>query len=357
MEEERTNKERLKEILRLISPGTPLYEALENILRARTGGLIVIGDSEEVMALTNGGFRIDADMHPAALYELAKMDGAIVLNEEANKILLANTQLTPDPLIPTLETGARHRTAERVARQTGNIVICISQRRNVITVYQGNFKYVARDIGVVLAKANQALETLEKYKSVLQQSLTNLSALEFEDRVTVFDIVTVLQRAQMVCRIKEEIEFHIYELGVEGRLVAMQQEELMVGIEGQGLLVIKDYCHEKDNAEKIWENLMEWESEDLLEPTTLARALGFSSAMDVLDKQVTPRGYRILSKIPRLPLPVIENLIQHFGNLPRVMSADITELDDVEGIGEVRARSIKEGLRKMKEQVLIDRQL
>ncbi|MCK9222754.1 MAG: DNA integrity scanning diadenylate cyclase DisA [Limnochordia bacterium] len=357
MAEETTSKERLKDILRLMSPGTPLYEALENILRARTGGLIVVGDSEEVMGLTNGGFQINADMHPSALYELAKMDGAIVLSEDTSRILLANTQLTPDPLIPTLETGARHRTAERVARQTGRIVICISQRRNVITIYQGSLKYVVRDIGVVLTKANQALETLEKYKSVLQQALINLSALEFEDRVTLFDVVTVLQRAQMVCRIMEEIELHIYELGIEGRLVAMQQEELMVGIDGQGLLVAKDYSQAKEEAEKIWEELMTWDSEDLLEASTLARALGYSSAMDILDKQVTPRGYRTLSKIPRLPMPVIENLIQHFGYLPKVMEADITELDDVEGIGEVRAKAIKEGLRKMKDQVLIDRQL
>ena len=174
----------IHETLRLVSPGTLLYEGLENILRARTGALIVIGDSEEVMSLVNGGFRIDSDAYPAALYELAKMDGALILSRDAKRILVANAHLTPDPMIPTVETGSRHRTAERVARQTGELVISISQRRNVITLYRGTMRYVLQDVGVLLAKANQALSTLERYKSVLEQALTNLSALEFEDLAT-----------------------------------------------------------------------------------------------------------------------------------------------------------------------------
>lgn len=157
----------------MLAPGTMLYEGLENILRARTGALIVVGDSEQVLDLVDGGFRIDSEMRPTSLYELAKMDGAIVLSTDGKRILFANAQLNPDPLIPTFETGTRHRTAERVAKQTGELVISISQRRNVITLYKGNLKYVMRDVSVILAKANQALQTLEKYKSVMEQALTN----------------------------------------------------------------------------------------------------------------------------------------------------------------------------------------
>ncbi|NMB25578.1 MAG: DNA integrity scanning protein DisA [Firmicutes bacterium] len=343
----------------MLAPGTMLYEGLENILRARTGALIVVGDSEQVLDLVDGGFRIDSEMRPTSLYELAKMDGAIVLNSEGKRILFANAQLNPDPLIPTFETGTRHRTAERVARQTGELVISISQRRNVITLYKGNFKYVLRDVSVILAKANQALQTLEKYKSVMEQALTNISALEFEDLITLTDVTQVLQRAQMVDRIASEIERYVSELGAEGRLMNMQLEELMVGISDQGLLIVKDYISptKEETAEEVWETLGHWSAEDLLDLSLIARALGYGGGVASLDNPVTPRGYRILTKIPRLPMPVIENLIQTFEEFPNILAATTNELDDVEGIGEVRAKAIQDGLRRLREQVLLDRHI
>ena len=344
--------------LELVAPGTQLYEGLENILKAKTGALIVVGDSPEVLELVNGGFKIDAEMHPAALYELAKMDGAIVLSSAAKRILYANTQLTPDAMIPSYETGTRHRTAERVAKQTDQLVISISQRRNVITVYKSGWKYILREVSVILAKANQALSTLEKYRSVFQQSLTNLSALEFEDLVTLADVTTVLQRSQMVSRIASEIERYVIQLGSEGRLVHMQLEELMADIKDEGLLVFKDYFELGGvNPQDVWAEIEEWDSEDLLNLSLMTKALGYSASISSLEQSVTPRGYRILAKIPRLPMPVIENLVKEFGDLSTIMEASIEELDDVEGIGEVRAKAIKEGLRRLREQVLVDRHL
>lgn len=344
--------------LKLVTPGTVLYDGLENILRARTGGLIVIGDNLDELGMVNGGFKIDAEMHPASLYELAKMDGAIVLSEDTKKILYANAQLTPDPMIPSFETGTRHRTAERVAKQTNQLVIAISQRRNVISMYWGNTKFVLRDVSVVLTKANQALSTLEKYKSVFQQSLINLSALEFEDFVSLFDVATVIQRGQMVAHIAHEIERYIIHLGVEGRLVNMQLEELMVDIEDEGLLVTKDYCIIEDqNAEEIWNEISSWDSEELLNLNLLTRALGYSGHVNNIDQAVVPKGYRILNKIPRLPMPVVENLVDTFSNLHSILEASIEELDEVEGIGEVRAKAIQEGLRRLREQALLDRHL
>lgn len=339
--------------LEMLAPGTQLYEGLDSILKARTGALIVIGDTPEVLALVNGGFHIDSEMHPAALYELAKMDGAIVLSSDAKRILYANTHLTPDPMIPTMETGTRHKTAERVAKQTGQIVISISQRRNVITVYKDNWKYVIREVSVILSKANQALSTLEKYRSVFRQSLVNLSALEFEDLVTLNDVATVLQRSQMVNMIAKEIERYVMQLGSEGRLVSMQLEELMADIKDEGLLVFKDYFM-GDNVLEAWNQLEEWESDDLLNLGLLAKSLGYGASLSSLEQAVAPRGYRILAKIPRLPMPVIENLINSFEDLSTIMDATIEELDDVEGIGEVRAKAIKEGLRRLREQVLVD---
>lgn len=357
MREERISED-FQKYLQMVAPGTLLSEGLENVLRARTGAIIVVSDSEEVLEMVDGGFHINCDFNPSALYELAKMDGAIVLSGDAKKILYANAQLNPDPLIPSSETGTRHRTAERVAKQTGELVISISQRRNIITLYRGNIKYALRDVSVVLSKANQALQTLERYKSVLERALTNLTAVEFEDLATLYDVTTAIQRAEMTRRIELEILRYITELGSEGRLVEMQLEELMVDVKNQGYLVIKDYlADEEKTAEQVAEEIHLWPRDDMLDLTLIGRALGYSSNINALDGAVFPKGYRILTKIPRLPMPVIENVIGTFETFQDILAASIDQLDDVEGIGEVRARAIKEGLHRLQEQVMLDRHL
>jgi len=346
----------LLKALKMVAPGTPLREGLESILRAKMGALIVVGDSPEILSLVEGGFQIDTEFTPPSLYELAKMDGAIILSHDARRILYANTQLIPDPHIPSLETGIRHRTAERVACQTGALVIAISQRRGVITLYKGTIRYSLRDISVILSKANQAIQTLEKYKGVFDKAVVNLTALEFEDLVTVYDVAKVVQRGEMVMRIVRELQTYIGELGVEGRLVTMQVEELVTNVEEELLHVIQDYYAGDDRTpleEKQF--FASWSPDELLDLTNISRALGYGAAASVLDLTVFPRGYRILQKIPRLPVAVIENLIQTLGNLQNIIKASIEELDDVEGIGEVRARAIKNGLRRLQEQVMLDR--
>lgn len=346
-------------VLRMVAPGTPLREGLESILRARTGALIVVGDTPDIMKLVDGGFRIDSEFQPASLYELAKMDGAIIISPDARRILYANATLIPDPSLPSFETGIRHRTAERVARQTGTLVVAISQRRNIISLYKGNMRYVLRDMAVILTKANQALQTLEKYKAVLDQALTNLSALELEDLVTVMDVVLVVQRTEMVLRIVAEIERYISELGNEGRLVSMQLEELVTNVAEEGALIIRDYIApgEGRTPESVREHMATWESEDLLDLSAIVRMIGLGLTASALENPVSPRGYRILRKIPRLPMPVTDNLVAHFSTLQRILRATIEELDEVEGIGEVRARAIKEGLRRLREQTMLERHM
>lgn len=353
------DRDQFWKVLRVVAPGTPLREGLESILRARTGALIVLGDSQQTTKLINGGFRIDTEFLPASLYELAKMDGALILTPDARRILYANTTLVPDPGIPTTETGIRHRTAERFARQTGELVICISQRRNIISLYKGNVRYVLREIGVILTKANQAIQTLEKYKAVLDRALTNLSALELEDLATVNDVVTVVQRHEMVLRIVAEIERYIFELGTEGRLVSMQLEELVANVEEEGLLTIRDYVQHVDgrSVEMVREQLLSWPSDELMDLAGIARLIGLGSTPGSLENPVSPRGFRILRKIPRLPMPVIDNVVEHLGSLQKTLKATIEELDEVEGIGEVRARAIKEGLRRLREQVMLERHM
>ncbi len=354
-------EEEFAEILKLIAPGTPFREGLENILRANTGALIVVGDSEEVLGAVDGGFNINCEMTATRLYELAKMDGAIVLDSAVKRILCANTQLVPDPSIESSETGTRHRTAERIAKQSGELVISISQRRNIITLYKGDKKYILEDIGVILAKANQAIQTLEKYRTVLDQVLTNLSALEFEDLVTISDVATAVQRTEMVLRIGEEIERYITELGSEGRLIKMQLEELIANVKDEGLLIIKDYKAENedglDDLVDCFDKFSSCASDELLSLSTISKYLGYGGNMNALDLSISPHGYRLLRKIPRLPMPVIDNLTESFDNFQEILDASIDELDDVDGVGEVRAQAIKEGLKRLRDQVLLDRHI
>lgn len=349
----------LNETLRILAPGTAFREGLDNVLGAKTGALIVVGYDDTVKEIVDGGFHIDSPFTAAYLYELCKMDGAIILSNDGKRIHYANAQLVPSSSIPSTETGIRHRTAQRTAKQTGKLVVSISQRRNTITIYKGNVRYALRDIRVILTKANQAIQTLEKYKSVLDQATTNLSALEFEELVTLNDVAMVIQRIEMVLRIKREIQSYINELGTEGRLIHMQLEELVSHVEEEAEWLVKDYARDPltQTPEKIFEDLKHLSSDDLLEHSNIVRILGYPGNINIHEESIAPRGYRILNKIPRLPGSIIHNLTYRFEHLPRIMMATIDELDDVEGIGDVRARAIREGLRRIQEQVFIDRHI
>lgn len=342
--------------LRKISPGTPLRQGLDNVLRAKTGGLIVLANDDEISEIVDGGFKIEADYSPAYLYELAKMDGAIVLSQDLRKIVCANAQLLPDPSVTTYETGTRHRTAQRIAKQTDNIVVAISQRRNIITIYKGDIKYILQDSSVILARANQAIQTLEKYVNVLERVINNLNILEFQDLTTVFDVVTAIQRTEMVMRIVEEIKRYILELGNEGRLISMQLNELIRYIERDGILLIRDYCGENTDHNTIYKDIQKLNSEELVDLETIAKVLGFGG-VPLVDTLISPKGYRILFKIPRIPTNVIENLIKHFNKLKYVIAATQDELDQVEGIGEARATAIRSGLKRIKEQIYLKKEI
>lgn len=346
----------IKTILKIMAPGTPLREGLENILRAKTGALIMLSDNELNSKIIDGGFTINAEYNPAYIYELAKMDGAIVISSDLKKIISANTQLMPDSSIPTFETGTRHRTANRVAKQTGAIVIAISQRRHIITVYKDDIKYVLKDSSVILGKANQAIQTLEKYVSELERVTNNLNLLEFQDVSTLFDVLTVIQRTEMVMRIVAEVERYICELGNEGRLISMQLAELVKCIEQDGILLIRDYCQSNIDYNDVYRGIQEMSSEELLDLENICKQLGYSG-IPFIDTLISPRGYRIINKIPRIPSSVIENLVRNFKELKAVLEASYDQLDKVEGIGEARARAIKNGLRRIKERVMLDKLL
>ena len=346
----------IKKILKIVCPGTALREGLENILRAKTGGLVVLGDNDDVMKVVDGGFKINSDYSPSYVYELAKMDGAIVLSSDLKKIVCANAQLVPSSSVPTYETGTRHRTAHRVAKQTDTIVIAISQRRNIITVYKGDIKYVLRDSSVILRKANQAVQTLEKYVAVLDRVINNLNLLEFQDLVTLFDVVTAIQRTEMVMRIVEEINIYILELGNEGRLISMQLNELIRNIERDGLLLIKDYIVDDLDVNEVYKTIQKLSQKELLSLEVIAKTIGHSDE-SLGDTFLYPKGYRIFRKVPRIPASVIENLIEHFNDFNSVVKASLEDLDKVDGIGEARATAIRNGLKRIKEQVSLNKEL
>ena len=352
------NENAIIDILKLIAPGTPIRDGLENILRAKTGALLLITDDNDIIKeVVDGGFTINEDYTSSKLYELAKMDGAIVLSGDLKKILFANAQLIPSREIETMETGTRHRTAERTAKQTGELVISISQRRNIITIFKGNARYILEDTNAVLNKANQGVQTLEKYKKVFDNKLNILNEYEFNDIVTLQNVILTIQRAEMVMRIVDEIQGQIYELGNDGRLVKMQLEELVGGVEKEELLIIKDYLaptKDKLNPEEVLDNLSELSYEDLNKESSIAKLLGFDVFDNYDEVGVYTRGYRILSKIPRMPTNIVENLVSSFKSFQHILAADIESLDEVDGIGEVRARTIKQSLKRMQEQFVFD---
>lgn len=348
--------DKITEILKKIAPGTPIRNGLENILKARTGALLLFTDKEDIIKqIVDGGFYINEDYSSSKLYELAKMDGAIVLSGDMRKILFANAELIPSSDISTVETGTRHRTAERTAKQTGELVISISQRRNIITIFKDNERYILEDTEVVLNKANQAIQTLEKYKKVFDSKLNILNEYEFNDIVTLENVLGVIQRAEMVMQIVDEIERQIAELGDDGRLVDMQLEQLIGGIEKEEELIIKDYSLIEDKTiEEIMNEISNLSYEELLKEQNIAKILGYDIFSDFDEAFVYTRGYRILSKIPRMPSTIVENLVQGFKSLQHIIDASIEELDNVDGIGEVRARNIKTSLKRMQEQFVFD---
>jgi diadenylate cyclase len=345
--------DRMLAALEKVAPGTPLREGLDHIISANNGALVIIGDEPAVGRVCNGGFTIDIPYTAQRMFELSKMDGAIVLDGPVRTILRANVHIVPDPSLPTSETGMRHRTAERVSRQTDALVVSISKRRMVVTLYLNGDKLILQHIEVLLAKANQALQTLAGYKARLDEVSAHLSALEFDDLVTVADVVEVVQRTEMLLRIGREVERYIVQLGTEGRLVRMQADELMGSVAPDFTMLLRDYVAD-DRPRKISgirARLADLSPEQLLDGFTIAEVLDLPTGADALDGHVRPRGFRLLTRIPMLPGPVVSRLVERFGSLPEVLAASDDALDEVDGIGARRARAIKDGLRRLRDRV------
>jgi diadenylate cyclase len=350
--------ETLRGVLATVAPGTALRDGLERILRGNTGGLIVLGWDRVVDSLCTGGFPLDVDFSATRLRELCKMDGAVVLSTDGLRVLRAATHLMPDPAIPTEESGTRHRTAQRVAQQTGFPVISVSQSMRIVSLYIGDGRYVLASSTELLSRANQAIATLERYKTRLDEVSHSLSALEIEDLVTVRDAAVVSQRLEMVHRIADEVTGQVVELGTDGRLLALQLDELMAGVDADRELIARDYVPTGRKARTpaaVLADLAELSAVDLLDLTQVARAMGLPGTPEGQESAVSPRGYRLLARVPRIPAAILDRVVEHFGGLQKLLAASVEDLQVVDGVGETRARAVREGISRLAEVSIIDR--
>ena len=353
----------LSDALAMAAPGRPLRDGLDRILRAKRGALVVVGDGPHVLSICSGGFLLDAEFSPQRLSELAKMDGAIILAADASRIARANVHLMPDASIPTSETGTRHRTAERVARSIDVPVLSVSAAMSVIAVYRHDLKHTIQPTGWLHDRTDQALATMQRFRNRFDVALNGLSVLEVEDTVSVGDVVSVVQAAEMLLRIAEEVDGYLVELGDDGRLVGLQSIELVDGVAPVLNLVVRDYLghlpgdDETRDAvvDRVVGQLSNLTSEQLRDAGRVAGILGLPESFNDTESGIEPRGYRLLYRLPRFSDTIIERIVDRFLNLQQIMRASLTELEQVEGVGQARAHSVKDGLARLAEASIFER--
>jgi diadenylate cyclase len=353
MEPERDGRFALLDELRAMAPGTPMRDGLERILRGRTGALVVLGDNAVIDQVSTGGFALDVPFTPTALRELAKMDGAIVLSPGKERIVRAGVHLMPDRTIETDETGTRHRTADRVARQSGLPVVSVSSSMSTISLYLADQRHLVEHSEQILSRADQALQTLERYRGRLRQVTLRLSSQEVQDAVTVKDFALVAQRLEMVRRLEEELTSYVMELGTDGRLLTLQLSELSADFVGLPELIERDYRPVDADGFGL-DALRGLSTAQLVDPLAVARAVGFGFPV-ALDDRLVSRGFRQVSEISRLPPALGTRLIEHFGSLQALFGASIGELQEVDGVGAQRARVVRDGLLRLAEAAYNDR--
>ncbi|HUF97028.1 MAG TPA: DNA integrity scanning diadenylate cyclase DisA [Ilumatobacter sp.] len=344
--------EPMRMALARVAPGTPLRDGIDRIVRSKAGALLVLSDDPEVLAICSGGFLVDAPYSPQRLSELAKMDGAIIISTDGSRIARANVHLVPDHTVPTSETGTRHRTAERVARSIDVAVVSASEEMGVINVYAGGAKRQLQEVGRLADRANQALQTLERYKTRLDDAITVLTALELEDVVTVRDVVAALQRGEMVRRIGDEIETMIIELGIDARLLRLQLDEIYNEIDDQLDLVVADYLPPHRNVEDTLAEMERLNDDDVLSAKVALKALHLGDVS--LKDEIAPRGIRLLRRVDSLSPDLAVKIASNFDGLSRLQRVSIDDLVAIDGVDVDTAKTIKATIDRVTENTILD---
>ena len=346
--------EAMRDALARVAPGTPLRDGIDRVVRSKAGALLVLSDDADVLSICSGGFLVDAPYSPQRLSELAKMDGAMILSTDGGRIARANVHLVPDPSVPTSETGTRHRTAERVARSLDVPVVSASEEMGVINVYAGGGKRQLQEVGHLLDRANQALQTLERYKVRLDDAITNLTAVEVEDVATLRDVVAVIQRGEMVHRIADEIETMIIELGIDARLLRLQLDELYGEIDDELDLVVADYLPPGRSVSDALTGMSQLSDDEVSNLRLTADALAPGRDSTDLAQEVAPKGMRLLHRVSRLPSATAIAVADHFGGLAKLQRATVDDLTAVDDVDEATARAIRDTLSRVTETTILD---
>ncbi len=350
-----SKKEYLEDIFTIIAPGTPLRSAIDRIQEASLGALIVLGNPKELSDVIGGGFELNTPYTPQKVYELSKMDGAIIISDDIKTIHGANIQMQPDFNIKTDESGTRHQSAHRIAQQKNHLVIAVSERRNKITVYKDAFRYILHDIGDLLSKASQAIMALEKYSGAIYTSLINLSISEFDGMVTLYDVVEIIRMYGLLFKMSDEVIEYSAELGTDGRLVTIQYQEIMLNQKEGFKDLIKDYKINNDNAERIKDKISELSKEELLDDEKIASILGYDLKDISFDEIIKSRGYRLLRNVNKITNKDIEALVHEFKEIQAMLITTVDDIAQIKGISKFKAAYIHRALTRLKNRVMLDR--
>ncbi len=318
--EQKSTEERMKEAVRLTAPGQPLRTALDMIIAGRIGALICVGDTDAVLAAGNDGFPLSISFTSNRLFELSKMDGAIVVDGGLNQILRANFHLNPDPSLATSETGMRHRTAARMSVLTNATVISVSERRGVVNVYVDGKSYQIQPVTEIMSSVTQLVSTLQTTRTTLDRSLLRLTALELDDYVTLADITDIFSSFEIMEQAKVELRNSIIKLGTQGKIVQMQLEQLAgASMETEYNLMIRDYAAvaTEENAARIRDEFAAMSAQDLTNPSKVAAVLGYEDLDE--DSVMSPLGLRTLSRVSVVRDGVAERIVDEYGSLQDLM--------------------------------------
>jgi len=322
-------------------PGQALRNGVDLIADKKTGALIVVGTSARLEKISSGGIALNnCSYTPEMLSELAKMDGAIVVDISVNNILKANVHLNPSDDIATSQTGTRHRTAERVSVETQLSVVAVSEESSTIKVFNGNDVNELEESSIIFGRVNESLQSVDRTRRRFDDAVLELGELEIENTLTNQQVLEVIQRGELLGRLSQQVRKEAIDLGEDSGLVMIQIDSLESGVRNTLDLVLKDHLPAK-RFRSIFKAVDEIANLTYEELNTIQH-LGSVLFMEQLDEVSVSKGYRVLGRLPGLPDNLHDSLIQKFKTLPNLLNAPTDKLFEVEGIGRNRAQQLRE---------------